>query len=494
MTQAFSGMTSEQKVAVIEFAALAAAAGPTLLIGGKLLALFIQIVPAMKFMLAVGIAVFQGLAGLISAPVLALGILSALIITVLNDLGLLQPAVQLAKDAWNGFGEVISNVGQFFAQFFGFIQGETVTLTEGQQKAVEIMGKAWIVLKGVWLGIQIAFESMVTGLLVAQGLLLKGLEKLTRFLGVDFAADAISGYNEFVTAATNDLDALIDKNTEALTGLRDEWSESADVLQRDGVAILETFTAVSESVKGLIAENTPEFITNIRDRITELRAALGALGGGDAPTTPTGGTQTTGEGEDGGGFFSALTTAFKEAQMTAEKWADFTLQTIDTVAAGFTDGFKAILAGEKGFGKAMIGILDTISTQLLDIAFKSIFQRIAMKVVETKINAASVAPTPFLIPLFVGVAIAGLSAILSGTEFSGAMDGSGGGGGGAAAPPPSAVASVIEPSEEEEPEFNNEPMRIVVEDPLEGIVAEMAVKGTKNGRGDGTSRLSLSTA
>jgi hypothetical protein len=493
----FSTLSEDTKVSIIQVTALAAAIGPVLFIGGKLLALLISIGPALKWVFTLGVAVFKGLAVAVSAPMLAIGALVAVVGVMLNELGLLQPAIDIAKGAWNSFADAIKSVGDFIGQFFDFIKGGTVDLANGQTKALDIIGKGWLAVKAVWLGIRVAFQTMVLGLLKSQEALLKGAEKAFTFFGVDFAADAINGYNQFVTAAANDLADLTQDNINAIGTIADEWSTGADVLQKDAQSILATFEAVANGTKNLIAENTPEFIIAIRDRIAELRAAISGLGGGDAGGLPSGPAPSPESGGDTGagggiiGFFDAWNTAMENNQVTLETWAQFAVSTIDTVAQGFTDGFKAILSGEKSFGKSMIGILDTISTQMLDIAFKSIFQRLQWAVVSAKGKAAEEAPSVFLIPLYVGLAVAAMGAVLGGTDFAGAQDSSGGGGGAAAAPPPMASATIVEGADvDDEVSGQGAPREIVVVSEFEEPLIKFIVDATVNqGLGNGTRRL-----
>ena len=362
------------------------------------------------------------------------------------------------------------------------------------------MAKTWLTLNVVFASLKFTFNSFfifaVKGLkslleafiAVAEARL--DLPGVTFSLGIspdtiEKARGALFGLNLGIGDLVHSVENMKNKNALAVAGFVAQWGQAPEMLRADVVEFRAVFDDIMLQAVDAIAAHKPEFITRFQEMWAEARAALGGgLGGAGGFIAPdrSGISMTD---ADVNAFFPSP----EDTKKQAFDWVEINLNALETVRAAFSDSFKAIIQGQKGFGRLLVRGMDQVSTQLLDVAFKAAFERIGINKALGLSNAAATAPTPFAIPLFVGVFLAAWSSLLGGSKFSGADGGTGTLGGAEAPPPPSAIPSVIEDVDVPDTSGGTE---ITIEFPdLEGAVAKAVVRGTRNGFGDGVSRLVL---
>lgn len=520
----FSALSDATKQDVIQVAALAAALGPVLFIGGTVLVFLGTFASAMTTAAAAvgtfGLAIattFGGLALTIAAPIaLIAGGVAVIGLLFANLIGFRKTAELVFTD----LTKIWTKTANFFSEFVEFMTGENKDLSESTKTAVTFIGSAWIGLKISFTGVSSIFAGFVKNMLRDIGNLVHGFAQAKQDIantifsirdniaktpfGALFDFDFVkpesgqvgktlieTGIDVVISQIDKDIAALDKKSKELVFSVLDVPA----AIKKDADKFTEAFNVVLAAI-----EEVP-LVGRVKEIVAEVKAAFASLGllgaeeGGVAGGGVGGGGIEGAGGVGGGGFMAAFNAALEQNKMTMEDWGQFAVDTIGSVASAFTDGFKGILNGEKQFGKALIGVFDGVSNMMLDIAFKSIFARISMRGTETAANAAAAAPHPFLIPTFIGIAAAAFGAMLSGSGFEGAGIGSSGSGGTPAAPPPMASATVVEGEDvDDEVSGQGGVMTIVVETEFGDELLKWQVDATVNGKGNGTRKFVTTNA
>lgn len=505
-----------------KWALIAAAAGPVLLLGSKLGLMFAGLVKTLGF---VGLALVKLVASikvLGTAAVLSpLAVLGAAIFSVLDSLGVIDRAVVATRFVFNmAWASVAKNYGNFV----NFFKGKTDELSGFTKDSVEFMAKTWLSLKIVFKGLELSLLELLSTMNKAESTTLKFIANQVDNLGKNlvtfelgdkmrqFAAGmhiAAASVESDASKAAEALDALKRENSYAVLGMLMDWGNAPEVLRSDVEEFKAVFTEIMTAGGEIVAAHTPQFILQFREMMAQIRAemsgeglgedggglieqldALGPMGAGDSGDV---GAEGTG-GEEGGiaGGISVWSenllavmenTKIMAVEIMSSMWVD--------IRSTFSDAFKDLVRGQKNFGTMMLNLADSISTKLIDMFIQDAMEFVAIAYSKGMATAISSAPSPYMIPVYIGAFVAAWASGMGGTELG--SDQGGGGGGGGAPATPSAVATQFE--EPDLPEADDEEREITLNFPeLEGAVAKLVVKATRNGLGDGFGKLALVTS
>jgi hypothetical protein len=501
----FTNASDATKQQVIQFAALAAAIGPVLLVGGTVLVFLGSFTAAMITATASVASFALSVAGTVSAMVVAVApflAVGAAIAAAVGVLGLLLANLigfrNTSKIVFEGLTSIWTAGANMFSDFVEFMTGGQKDLADSTKTAVEFIGTAWIGLKTVYLGVSKEFAQFArfmtkTAFRFASSMI-KALDFIPFF-------DAKKGLGTSIDIALAGVLPQIDKQIadieSKIKGIPFELLNVPGAIQKDAQKFRDAFQVVLDQIESVpLVGKAKEIVADIRAAFDSLgmlgESAAAGVGGGGAAVGVGGGL---GAGISRGlqGFLDQLT---KSGKITQE-WAEFVIAAVNSVSQAFTDMFVSVIQGTGNFAKSLGGLLTQMAKMIIDIMFKMIFEAIAMQVVKILIDAAAAAGHPFLIPIMVGVALAAVGGILAGTGFEGAASGAGGGAAPAPPAPPITTASVVEAPPAEQPqdtEGGDQQVTLVLEEGSGNELMKFMVRQTKNGIGDGLTRLQLADA
>jgi hypothetical protein len=318
-------------------------------------------------------------------------------------------------------------------------------------------------------------------------------------VGIDLPA----GFNNFVSTldtVQQKLDEFAMGQAETAATVSSNWGNAWEFFKTDMEDAL-TFAEAFLAEKGV----------TIKELLEQIGGGLniGFVGGGEDGEEGEGPSSGPGSAQEQELLDTSITAWQKwidEQRDFAKVWNKTWSQTAVNVANGFAKGFADVITKGRSFKSVMVGLAQSVANDLIAQAIKSAITQIAIQETVTAANAASSAPNPFLIPLFVGLALA---------LFAGAVGspggGGGGGGGGASAGAASASAPTLpdaplqetlattqfsgpEADRDEEGEGGTQQSTQVINLEVDGeSLVSAVIKQTKDGVGDGADTLALAT-
>jgi hypothetical protein len=540
----WNSLSISQQDQILQYTLLAAAIGPALLVFGGLL----KVAGTLFGVLGTGLGVLAKLTTgfLTFAPVVVAVALGVALL--LDAFGALPPSSESVGKAFVWLQGIWKETADFWGGVVGNILDNTETLTEGQRTAVEFIAKVWLGLKFAWNAVVVGLQSIIQTITIALDGLLFNMERLSRFAKMKGLADSIGGVRSQLQKFVVDVEDAKEANFKTMKEIADSWDEAPKMLREDISVFKETVTELGaqalEGIKGL----APEAVEKIQGLIAQINSALAAGEAGAVNIPVTYGTEQFGPAEKpiGAAPFTEISglaflrqrdeaiqtannlllrrefetlaalaendRAFHEENLSAwEMWKNSQIDTMNnwktsalsiasSIKTGFADNLAAVIVSGKSFSKGMISLFQTTGQRLIAMAIENAMTRIAISFAVTKAKGVESAPHPFLIPAFVGLAVAGFSAAMSGTMFGG---GSGSGGASAAISEPTiqeaqvsriealtpAIARPADDVEEFEGSGRSTLRLAVIENEFGSEFMRFAVTEAKNGKGDGVDTL-----
>jgi tape measure domain-containing protein len=515
---------------MLAIAAISAAIGPLLFVGGKMFSLFGSLIGVFGKARVGLIKLVAGVAGLV-IPLAAAALGVALLI---DAFGSLLPSTQTIGKAFIWVQGIWKETVDFWKGVVGNILGNTKTLSEGQKTAVEFIAKVWLSLKIAWNAVAVGLQTIVKGITDGISGMLDFLAGVAEKLKLETISKKLEGAAKGFDGISLSLSNAREENLKTWASLVDSWGKAPDILRSDlssfKMAVSEMGAQALEGIKGL----APEAVEKIRGLIGEINSALIAGNAGvvnipvqygaeqfgpELPPLP-GFEMGPGTKKEIEAFFEWRAQAEFEAmarvsgilrdgtEVNKSIWDIYQADSLRSLenwkerAAGIfidfrrsvADSLAATIVSGKSFGKSMVSTFQSMGQRLLSMAFENALARISINEGVAVSNAAATAPTPFMIPLFAGLAIAAFSAAMANTPFGG-----GGGGGGAAITQPATVApaiaavSRIETEDEGQAPVEGRTKRLIVETSAGEQLLDVLVRATKNGKGaaDDSDRFAL---
>jgi hypothetical protein len=380
-------------------------------------------------------------------------------------------------------------VGLIVAAFVGVV---AILIKTG--KAAEVVGKIWIGLRTTLALVMSGIATVLSTLTFAFQSFLKGINLVASAVGVDLP----EGFTNFISTlddVQSKLDGFAESQAETAASMSMKWGDAWGAFKEDMTGALgfaETFLAEKGvSIKELLAEIAQGM---------EIKPP-GAQDEGGEPTTGPGSGQ---EQDNLDKSSTAWGKWLAEQRQFSKVWDNTWSQTAVNVADGFADGFADAIVTGKSFKTVMLNLAQSTAKDLIAQALRSAIAQIAINETVTATNAAAAAPNPYLIPLYVGLALALFAGVAGGLGGGGSSGGGGGGAGVASAPSEPVTATQANPvavtqftgptgeSGEGGSDRQQVAQPIVLEIDGEAI-ANVVVKQTKNGVGDGADTLALAT-
>jgi hypothetical protein len=533
----WNSLNVAQQNQILQYALLAAAIGPSLLVVGGLL----KAAGALFGVLGTGLGVLASLTTgfLTFAPVVVAAALGVALL--LDAFGSLLPSAESVGKAFVWLQGIWKETVDFWKGVVGNILGNTETLSDGQKTAVEFIAKVWLGLKVAWNAVAVGLQTIVKGITDGISGMLDFLSGVAEKLKLESIAKKLEGAAKGFDGISLSLGNAREENLKTMASIIDSWDKAPDVLRSDissfKMAVSEMGEQALEGIKGL----APEAVNKIRGLISEINTALAAGDAGAVAIPVTYGTEQFGPAlpplpglEMGPGtkkeieaFFEWRAQAEFEAMArvsdilrdgaetnksiwdlyqadslrSLENWKETASGIFIDFRRSVADSLAATIVSGKSFGKSMLSAFQGLGQRLLSMAFENALARISINEGVAVSNAAATAPTPFMIPLFAGLAVAAFSAAMSGTVFGGA---SGGGGRGS-------TASIQEPAVQEAQFSRMEALSpgiartadveefeggdrsalrlVVIENEFKAEFMRMAVDSSEDGIGNGVNRL-----
>ena len=355
------------------------------------------------------------------------------------------------------FGKLISLAGFLFGAVGALAGGIALLLTPMGLVVAVLIGMAAIVTKNigvaqtlgkVWVALRTVFALVLSGIGTVLELagkavakFLKGILILANAVGIDLPdgfSDAIVALNGF-SIKMNDF-----ANDQALTALNvsSNWGDAWTQFKTDMREALEFATSFGFEKSAQISK----MLTELSKGLQFDGAAAGGFTGGLEESLIEG--LGIGMPEEQGQLEQSVTVWqqwLAEQRNIAGVWRDTWAQTAVDVAEGFSQGFADIIVSGRSFASVVTGLAKQVAKDLIAQAVRSAIATIGVQESVTVAKASASAPHPFLIPLFVGLALAAFSGAVGGTKGGSRVSaGVSGGGGGAAAGIESDMGSTVD--------------------------------------------------
>jgi hypothetical protein len=405
--------------------------------------------------------------------------------------------VTLAGVVFSMFGAIAGVIG-FLLSPIGLLVvglGAVVAILVKTGKAAEVVGKIWVGLRTTLALVMSGIATVLSTLTFAFQSFLKGINLVASAVGIDLP----EGFNNFI-GALDDVQARLDEfaQDQATTAaeMSMNWGDAWGAFKEDMVGAL-------EFAEGFLTEKG----VNIKELLAEIAKGMEIRppGGDEEPITGPGSQQEQAN-------LDKSTTAWQkwlaEQRQFSKVWENTWSQTAVNVADGFAEGFADAIVSGRSFKSVMLNLAQSTAKDLIAQALRSAIAQIAINKTVTATNAAASAPNPYLIPLYVGLALALFAGVAGGLGGGGGGGGGGAGvatGGGRTDTSSTALASTSADSlavtqytgpSNEAGEGGSDRQQaaqpIVLEIDGEAI-ANVVVKQTKNGVGDGSDTLALAT-
>lgn len=416
LTERFSKLSMKTKIAIIFVAGFAAVLGPAVI----LLGLFISSAGTL-------IGAFASLAGAFAF--------------LLSPIGLVIAIVAGAIVAFIHFRDQIMTSANFFAKAARFMIQKVKSL-KLLALAAEIIGKAWVGLKVVFFGVISGIQRLLARMAQGFAKVLKGALILANTFGSGLpsaVSDAIVAFN----GLSSTLDGLADNSMQRAVDVSEQWSNAFDSLKLD----LSTLKSAAGNAFGGVVEAIKGKLTALQSVMTNTLGIGGApaiTGVGGAPADV--GPGSVAESDRLKASSKAWSDWLAVNATTAKNYKALWQETTLTVANSFADGFADVITSGKSFGSMIMGVMSGVASALISQSVKTAIVMIGIDQTKTAANAAAAAPHPFLIPLFVGLALAAFASAIGKTKGAAKVGAgvSGGGGGGASSSIESDVGSTVD--------------------------------------------------
>lgn len=532
---------------VIQVAALAAAAGPALLIMGKMSSSIGSIIGVARTFLPIMGGVVSTMIAAV-APIAAVAAAAALVWGAFGDL---IPVSKSVSSATEWIQKAFKATATFFTEFKSWWFDSNAEISESTRTAIDFIAKTWLSLKFAWNAVQVGLQTLVQGIVAGFEKLLAGTAAVAEWLGLEDLSKGAKNASKSLQDFVLDVEDVKTANLETMQAIQDSWGNAPEQLKADAKAFTETIQTLGEQAFQLLESSAPGAIESVKKLIASINEIVAAgdagaiqipveAGGGEAPAAaPL--PMTMGAGETSGlaflrqredalqahhdlmlqkEFEFAAAWAEQERErfennknawdlwlensiLTMQKAKDFAAEMGVDFMRSFSSAMASVILGTKKFSAVMTSLFQSMSQKLLEEAINHTLAMIAWAYAAAIGKAVGSAPNPWLIPVYVAAAVAFSAAAMSGTVAgSGSVSGGGGGATAAATPEPATqsatvsrietnaatASNVVDTTQDMEPADNDGIKRVVVESEFGDKLMEFSVKETLNGKGDGVHR------